>query len=145
MWIISFLPDFIFHLIVIAGILGVVASFVCGFIPFVSKYKLPIQVASIIALVFGIYFEGGIANENKWQARVKELEAKIAIAESQSRESNTKLQSVVKEKTQMVKQVQLVIQDRIVKETSKMDAECKVSSEVISILNDAAQPTGGAK
>jgi hypothetical protein len=145
MWIISFLPDFIFHLIVIAGILGVVASFVCGFIPFVSNYKLPIQVASIIALVFGIYFEGGIANEEKWQARVKELEAKIAIAESQSRESNTKLQSVVKEKTQMVKQVQLVIQDRIVKETSKMDAECKVSSEVISILNDAAQPTGGAK
>ena len=82
MWILNFLPDFIFHLIVLAGILGVIASFVCEFIPFVAKYKLPIQVASTIALVIGIYFEGGIANEAKWQARVKELEAKIAIAES---------------------------------------------------------------
>jgi hypothetical protein len=144
-WIASFLPDFVFHLSVIAGVLGIVASFVCGFIPFIAQYKLPIQVVSIIVLVFGIYFEGGIANEAKWQARVTELEAKIAISEAESREANTKLESSLKEKKQAIKEVQVVIKDRIVKEAVKMDAECKISPEVVSILNDAAKPVRGAK
>lgn len=140
MWILDWLPFWIFHLIVLAGIVGLLAAQFLRFIPLVSQYTLVIKVASIIILVFGVYMEGGISNQKKWEARVKELEAKVAIAEQQSKESNIKLDSVVKEKTKVIKEIQLVIQDRIVKDASKIDAECKVAPEVISILNQAAKP-----
>jgi hypothetical protein len=32
----------------------------------------------------------------------------------------------------------VVVQERIVKETAKMDAECRVSPEAVGILNQAA-------
>ena len=53
MWILSFLPEFIPHLIFIIGVLGTIAGFVLGFIPFVSTYKLPIQITSILILSLG--------------------------------------------------------------------------------------------
>lgn len=138
MWILDWLPFWIFHLIVIAGIAGLIAAQFLRFIPFVSQYTLIIKVTSIIVLVFGVYMEGGISNQKKWEARVKELEAKVAIAEQQSKEANVALTNVVKEKTKVVKEIQLVVQDRIVKEAMKIDSECKVAPEVISILNQAA-------
>lgn len=138
MWILDWLPFWIFHLIVIVGIAGLVAAQFLRFIPFVSQYTLIIKITSIVVLVFGVYMEGGISNQKKWEARVKELEAKVAIAEQQSKEANVALTNVVKEKTKVVKEIQLVVQDRISKEATKIDAECKVAPEVISILNQAA-------
>ena len=99
MWMLDFLPFWIFHLIVLIGIGGILASVVLKFIPFISKYNLPLQVGSIILLSFGVYMEGGISNQEKWEARVKELEAKVAVAEEQSKTANAKLDAKIKEKT----------------------------------------------
>ena len=55
MWILDWLPFWIFHLIVLAGLAGLAASLVLKFVPFISTYRLPIQVASIAVLVFGVY------------------------------------------------------------------------------------------
>ena len=81
MWLLNLLPDWIFHLIVLAGVLGLLGSFFFGFIPFVSKYTLPIKVGSIVLLVIGIWFEGGISNNNAWLEKVHALEKKVAEAE----------------------------------------------------------------
>ena len=81
MWILSLLPDWFYHLVTLTGVLALIASFVLKFIPFVSTYRLPIQAASFLLLLFGIWMEGGIVNEAKWQAKVAEMEEKVRVAE----------------------------------------------------------------
>ena len=145
MWIFSLLPDWVYHLITIAGVLGLIAAWVLKFIPFVSTYRLPIQVGSIIAVLFGIWMEGGIVNEAKWQARVKELEEKVAIAEAQSKETNTKIVTKVITKTQIVRTRGQDIVKYVDREIVKYDTKfapggvCEIPQEFIKAHNDSAE------
>ena len=139
MWIIRFLPDFVFHLITIAGVLGLIAAFVLSFIPFISQYKLPIQIASIIALVIGLYFEGAMSNEAVWQARIKELEAKVAQAEVKSAQANVKLVEKIVTKDKIIHDRQDAIVQYIDREIIKYDDECKIPLAFINAHNKAAE------
>ena len=139
MWMLSFLPDFIFHLITIAGVLGIVASFFFGFIPFVSQYKLPIQVGSIIALVIGIYFEGGIANEARWQAKVHEMEVKVAESQAKAAAENTKLVEKIVYKDKIIKERGDDIIKYVEKEIVKYDSQCVIPKEFVTAINKAAE------
>lgn len=127
-------------MIVLAGIVGLVLStFLLKWIPLISQYKLPVQLGSIAALVIGIWFEGGISNEHKWLERVKELEAKIAVAEAQSKEANTKLNDKVTTKTTVIKQRGENIVKYIDREIVKYDNQCVIPKEFIKAHNDAAE------
>ena len=111
--------------------------------PMLSKYVNVAQIVSALLLVAGVYFEGGYATEMQWRARVAELEAKVAISEQQSKDANEALAKKTQEKVKVVKQVQVVIKERIVKQAAKMDATCTVDSSAVSILNDAAKVRKG--
>ena len=84
MFILSILPEWVFHAITIAGVLGTVVGFVLGMIPVIKTYIIPIRVISILLLSFGLFLEGGLADYKVWEARVKEVEAKLAEAELKS-------------------------------------------------------------
>lgn len=145
MWMLGLLPDWFWHILTVAGVVAVVAAWFLKRIPFVSQYNLPIKVAGIVAVLFGIWMEGGIANEAKWQAKVADLEAKVKQAEEKSKETNVQIEKVYVDRVQKVKEVQVVIQERIKEVEKRIDAECKVAPEAISILNDAAKSVGGKK
>ena len=147
MWLLNLLPDWIFHLIVLAGVLGLLGSFFFGFIPFVSKYTLPIKVGSIVLLVVGIWFEGGISNNNAWLEKVHALEKKVAEAEAKSAQANTALTSKIAEKNKEIASIQATLKNKIKQFASIMDSECKVPEQAISVLNEAAMPgpKGGKK
>jgi len=138
MWILKFLPDFIFHALLLVSLLALVASFVLDSIPFVSTNAKAIQLASAVVLAIALYFEGAISDNNAWLARVAALEKQVAVAEAKSKETNTVIQYQYRDKVRTIKETQVVVQERIVKEAAKMDAECRVSPEAISILNQAA-------
>lgn len=138
MWILDFLPSWIFTLITVVSLGAFLVTEFLNKIPFVALYLKTIRIASIVGLVLGLYMMGGSANQEKWEARVKELEAKVAIAEQQSKTANAEIASAVKEKKQMIKQHEAAIKDRIIQSASKIDAECKVPEEAIDILNQAA-------
>ena len=104
MWILSILPDAAIHIIFGLGILGTIAGFVLGFIPFVKTYQFAIQICSIIVLVFAVYLEGGLADYKEWELKVKEMEAKVAQAEAQSANKNTEIQEKVVEKTKVIRE-----------------------------------------
>ena len=104
MWILSILPDAAIHIIFGLGILGTIAGFVLGFIPFVKTYQFAIQICSIVILVFGVYLEGGLAENKEWELKVKEMEAKVAQAEAQSANKNTEIQEKVVEKTKVIRE-----------------------------------------
>jgi hypothetical protein len=138
MWILDWLPFWIFHLIVLAGLGGIIASIVFKFVPFISQYTLPIQVISIIVLVFGVYMEGGISNQEKWEAKVAEVKLEMAKKETASAEVTTKVITkyvtkieVVKEKgNEIIKQVPVYI-------TKDADAKCDVPTGFV-VLHDSA-------
>ena len=140
MWILNWLPDWIFHLVVIIGLLGLLGSFFFGFIPFFGKYTIPIKIVSIILLVVGVWFEGGISNNNAWLEKVHELEKKVAEAEVKSAQANTALTTTIAQKNKEIASVQANLKSKIKQFTSIMDSECKVPEQAINVLNEAAMP-----
>ena len=139
MWILDFLPGWIFTLITLAGAGAYLVTEVLGNIPFVAQYLRAIRAGAIVALVFGVYMMGGSANQEKWEARVKELEAKVAIAEEQSKTANAKLDAKLKEKAKVIKEKEYIIQEKIVQIKEKIDAMCEIPTEAIKLLNEAAE------
>jgi len=131
MWIINWLPEFVVHLIFLAGTAGTIAGFVLGFIPFVSKYKLPIQIISLLLLSLGVYLEGGLAEKAKWELRVKEMEKRIAQAEARAAQVNTVIvEKVVKEKEFIKVKGQKVI-EYIDREVKVFDENCSIPDVAI--------------
>jgi len=145
MWILSILPDVAIHLIFILGILGTIAGFVLGFIPFVKTYQFAIQICSIVILVFGVYLEGGLAENKEWELRVKEMEAKVAQAEAQSANKNIEIQEKIVEKTKVIrekgKDIIKYIDKEVVKkeEVIKYIENCPVPKEIINLHNQATE------
>lgn len=140
MWLLTFLPNWIFHLILLTGILGLIASFVLSFIPFISTYKLPLQVGALLLTLTGVWFEGGISNDTDWKMRVAEMEKKVAVAEVKSAEANTAIVTKVITKIQKVKEV-VYVNKEIIKEVvaKQLDVQCTIPVSAISVHNSASQ------
>ena len=131
MWIINWLPEAFVHMIFLAGVLGTIAGFVLGFLPFVGKYKLPIQIISLLLLSLGVYLEGGLAEKAKWELRVKEMEKRIAQAEARAAQVNTVIvEKVVKEKEFIKVKGQKVI-EYIDREVKVFDENCSIPDVAI--------------
>ena len=130
-------------LVLISGIVGTLATWVLKFIPFVSTYRLPIQVASIIALVAGVYFQGVIAHEAKWQDKIADLQKQIAEAETKSKETNVVVQEKIVTKTKIIKEKGKDIVNYIDREVVKKEEiikyieQCPVPKEIIDLHNQA--------
>ncbi len=143
-WMLSLLPDWFWTLVLITGIIGALAAWVLTFVPFVSKYRLPMTVGSVLLLVTGVYFQGVIANEAKWQAKMDELEAQVVKAEAAAKEKNVEVQKEIVYKDRVVKekgQTQIQYIDReIVKkeEIVKYIENCPVPKDIIDEHNKAA-------
>ena len=144
-WMINLIPDMFWTLLLWAGVLSVIASYLLGKIPFVQQYKIPLRVGGVIAVLIGVYFYGVIANEAKWQARIKELEEQVKVAEAKSTETNTVIKTEVVEKVKVVKErakTQIEYVDREIvkdKEVIKYVENCPVPKSIIDQINEAAK------
>ena len=139
MWILNWLPDLVFHLILIAGVLLLLASWIFKFIPFVSTYQLPLQVIGVVLTVLGVWYEGGIAKDNEWKVRVAALEVKVAQAEAKSAQENVKIVTKVVTKIQQVRTRGNDIIQYIDREIVKYDNICPIPPEVVKAHNMAAE------
>jgi len=146
MWMLAFFPDallaWIINTILVAGIVGFVASlffdYVVRWLPTIAPYQLLIKLVSIALLVVGVYFKGGYSVEMAWREKVAELEAKIAISEQQSVVVNEKIVTVYKDRVKVVKETQIVVQEKIKEVEIRIDSECKIAPDAVDILNEAA-------
>lgn len=141
MWVLKFLPDWIFYGILFAGVAGLVVTYFLRLIPipFIYMYKTPIQLASIAAIVIGTFMSGAIHNEHAWLERVRELEAKVAIAEEQSKVANTQVDTKIVTKVQIVKTRGEEIIRYVEAQKGIIDATCTVPKEFVEIHNKAAE------
>lgn len=140
MWLLEFLPDWIFHAILVLGILAIAASFVLKFIPFVTTYRLPIQVAGLILTVLGVWFEGAMSNEAAWQTRVHEMEQKVAAAEVKSAQENVRIVTQVVTRIQTIKDTTNANTQYLEKQVAQdLDRECSLTNASVMLHNSASQ------
>ena len=145
MWLLQWLPNWIFYAVLLVGVFGLVMSYFLRFIPFLYMYKTPIQIGSVAAIAIGTFMTGAIYDNESWLAKVKEMEAKVAAAEEQSKEENVKIVEKVVTKTQVIKtrgeEIVKYVDREVVKYDTKFapGGECEIPKEFIKALNDAAE------
>jgi predicted membrane chloride channel (bestrophin family) len=140
MWILKFLPDWIFYGIFLVGVIGFTATYLLKYIPIpmIYMYRKPIQIFSLLAIVFGTFMSGAIYDNEAWEARVKEMEAKVAKAEEQSKEANTVIENKVEKAKERIVQKQVVVKQYIDREVVKYDNTCVIPKEFVEVHNKAA-------
>lgn len=140
MWIINFLPDWVFYGLLGAGLLAYISTYLLRFIPIPALYiyKTPIQLGAIGAIIISIYMLGAIANENAWKERVAKLEREYAESQVKSEKVNTEVITKYITKREIINQKgedQIRYIDR---EIVKYNEVCKLPKEVITLHNNAA-------
>jgi hypothetical protein len=138
MWIINFLPEWAFHLLLILGGLATIAGFALGMIPIIKKYALALKAIGVTALFLALYLEGGLADYKAWELRVKEMEAKVAAAEAEAAKKNTEIVEKIVFRQQFVKEKGNEVIKYIDKEIVKYDNTCVIPKEFIEAHNKAA-------
>lgn len=141
MWLLKWLPDWIFYGILLAGVIGYLATYLVRFIPIpmVYMYKTPIQLGSIAAIVIGTFMAGAIHDNAAWEERVHEMEEKMKVAEQQSIEANEKINNKTQEAKTKIVEKQVLIKQYVDREVTKYDNQCVIPKEFIKALNDAAE------
>lgn len=148
MWLLHFLPDSLLHFVVnavlVAGIAGSFLFFVVlnrflRFIPALAPYYTLGQIVSAVLLVAGVYFRGGMAAEDTWRERVREMEQKVAAAEVAAKQANDKLAAKSEERVKIIRQRGELVRQYIDREVVKYDSQCVIPQEFVRAHNDAAE------
>jgi hypothetical protein len=140
MWILKFLPDWIFYAIFLVGLIGFAVTYLFKYIPIpmIYMYRKPIQIVSLLAIVFGTFMSGAIYDNEAWESRVKEMEAKVAKAEVESKTANEKINDKVEKVKEKIVQKQVVVKQYIDREIVKYDNTCVIPKEFVEVHNKAA-------
>jgi hypothetical protein len=149
----SFIPSGLWSILLWGSLATFAATYFLTFIKPLAVYAHVIRPVALVIAFFSVYWLGGSDVEEKWQAKVKEMEAKVALAEEQSKTTNAKIETKVVTKTKVVKErgeaiVQYV--DRVVtqdKEVIKFVEHCPIPTSIVNTINSAAknQPIGEKK
>ena len=141
-WMFSLLPDSIFvmltYAIFAAGSMLYIASKLVKWIPIMMQYRVPAELVGVLCLCIGAYFFGWRGNEEHWLARVKDLEEKVVIAESKSREVNTVIETKIVTKIKVVKET-VYANKEIIREVAgtQLDSQCTLPRSSV-VLHDSA-------
>jgi hypothetical protein len=148
MWMLWWVPDsfltWVIHAILVGGAVGTFLSFfllhrIVRWFPALAPWHLLIQIVSIVLLVGGVYFKGGVDTETAWRAKVKEAEAKVAVAEQQSQQLNENLKVEQKKKQKVRVEYYNTVKTEIKEVEKQINAECKLDPKVNELINKAAK------
>ena len=141
MWILEWLPNWIFYAILFLGLIGFLITYLLKFIPIpaIYMYKAPIQIVSVIMIVIGVYMAGSIANNEAWEAKVKEVQSKLAEAEAKGAIETVKIVEKVVVQQKIIKEKGKDIVQYVDREVVKFDTTCVIPKEFIKALNDSIE------
>ena len=143
-WILSLIPEWILVTLIHGTVVvGLVLTF-CGgllkFIPVINPYAAIAKQIGIVLLVIGVFFEGGLAVEQSYRARIAEMQAKIKEAEIQSVKLNEKLTVEVSKNKELIKEKVNKNAKDIEAKREAINAECKLSDDACVLYNRAVEP-----
>jgi len=142
--ILIWLPDFIWHLMVFVGVIGLFASQLLSTIPFVSayitKYTTPIKALSVIVLLIGVYMEGAISYQSYWDVKVKDAQINAAKQETKAAEATIEVITKYVDRVKIVKEKSDVIIREVPKYiTKEIDANCAIPDSIRMLHSNASR------
>jgi hypothetical protein len=141
MWILHFIPDsfliWVVNITCVIGLIATVGGFFLGWVPFVNRYKTPLQILGVVLLTVGVYWKGGYSTEAEWRGRVAEAEAKVKVAEAKAKKANSHIQTKIVTKIVKIHDKARVVKERIQQNKEVINRDCKLSDEAISIYNSS--------
>lgn len=143
MWFLSFIPDWLLtwvvHGTVIVGLFLTFGGALLKYVPFISSYARFANTIGGVLLLIGVFFEGGLGVEMSYRAKIADLQAKVKVAEQQSKEANKVIDQKVNEKVKKIKDNVNVNAKGIEANRSNINAECKLSDDAWMWYNRASQ------
>ena len=147
MWILTWLPDWIFYVLTLVGITGLVIAFTIGkLIPI--EYQLAVKFISTGACAFGLFMIGAISNEDIWQLKVKEMETAIAKQELAAAEVTHEVITQYVDRVKIVEgKTHEIIKKVPVYITKESDDKCTINNGFVSLhdhasKNEVPEPSG---
>ena len=124
-------------MLIASGLIGYCASKLLPNVSVIAVYKYPIEIISIIALLYGVYVKGGLDNEEKHKNAAKDAEIVTAKKETKVAELNTKIEIAYVDKIKFIKEKGDVIIKENTKYVTVYDNNCQLPTVAI-LLHDAA-------
>jgi len=139
LWLLNSWISYIVHAALIVGVIGTFFGSIVARIPVISSYGAIVKTVALPLLIVAIFAEGYLFASKSWIEEAKKFEEKVKVAEQKAKDANDKLGQALTDKNNSIKQQQVVIQEKIKEVQVKVNAECKISPDVVKILNDAAK------
>jgi hypothetical protein len=128
MWLISWLPQWVYYLGLIGGFGAVIANL------------RGLHIAGALLIAGSCWHLGGVSIEQQWQARAKEMQAKVALAEQKSVLANNQVVTQVVTKTKLIKEKTQANVEYITHYVAQdLDSDCKLTPASIMLHNSASQ------
>jgi len=150
-WMLGLIPEWVWTTLLVGSIVGLLSAWLLKRIPVVSQYRFPIQIASIASLLVSIWFISANSTNAVWEAKIKDLEAKVKQAEEAANTKNVEIQEKIVTKTKVIKEkgkTQIEYVDRVItqdKEVIKYVEQCPVPKAIIDAHNAAAEMNKAAE
>jgi uncharacterized membrane protein len=135
MWLLQYLPNWIFSVLFFAGIIIYLVTKTVSFLPHAKVF----QAVAVALVFFGTYMTGAVSNNDAWLAKIKDLEVKVAQAEAKSATVNSEIVEKIVTKTQVVKQRGQDIVKYVDREVVKFDTNCVIPKDFVAVHNQAAE------
>jgi hypothetical protein len=139
LWLINFLPDWVFHIVIFLGIGSLVASAILKRLPTLHTYSFITYFAGLVLIVSGVWFEGALNEKTNWEQKIKDLEAKVQIAEAKSQQVNTIIETQIVERVKIVKDTKNANKETAKLIANQLDSKCIVPESTVLLLNSASQ------
>lgn len=132
MWLVQFVPSWIFSLLFFLGIAGFLMTKTVKILP----YKELILYISISLVFIGTYYTGAKSNNDTWLEKVAQLEHKVLELAPKSQQTNTLLDKTLVQQKQTTKDNTKTIIEYIDRE---VHSTCELPQEVLQAHNKAAK------
>ena len=163
-WMLGLIPEWLWTTLLVGSIAGLLAAVVLKRIPFISQYRFPIQAISFVSLLASIWFISANSTNAVWEAKIRDLEDKVKLAEEAANNKNVEIQEKIITKTKVItekskdiiKYVDRWNTKEVIKEVEgperirreeviKYIENCPVPKEMIDIHNTATEMNKAAE
>ena len=132
MWLLTILPYWVFYVTLSMGVILAVGASVINL--------RSAQIGGCLLIWASTWFIGGIENDKAWQSRVKDMEAKVLLAEAKSQVVNTEVITKTLTKIKLVKDTTNANVQYITKYVAKdLDSDCRLTNASVMLHNSASQ------
>jgi uncharacterized membrane protein len=134
-FIFKIFPDWIWWLLLLAGILGFLASY----LPQAKPFAIILKIVGLITVATSIFIFGLLYADNSWKAAAQELQAQVDIAQAKSQETNETIKEKIVTKVQVVRVRGAETIQYVDREVTKYDNTCVIPQEFVNAHNSAAK------